>query len=271
MNRPLSLAISFILIFNFACNRSSPNPQDDILEVNKQIITLGGKSTNDTVRITSNSTWVFSISQNVSWLAITSSSGTGNDYIVISATEENPGSARTVNVNIATLSGSKSIPIHVTQPTTDFSYMAAFGGENNDNFNKFIETPEGDFIAVGQTISKSGDIPDNQAGESRLWVAKFDQMGLVKWSKVFGHGNGISIAKRSAGGYIILADAILEQASVSDAPADIDTWLLGIDEDGNVLWEKLIGGSGMDEIRSIKQLSDGNFILGGSTTSDDHD
>jgi hypothetical protein len=271
MNRALSLSISFILIFFFACNRKSSNPQDDILEVNKQIITLGGKSTNDTVRITSSSTWVFSISQNVSWLTITSSSGTGNDYIVITAKEENSGSARTVDVNIATVSGSKSIAVHVTQPTTDFSSMAVFGGENNDNFNGFIETPQGEFIAVGQTISKGGDIPDNQAGESRLWVAKFDEKGVVKWSKVFGHGNGISIAKRSAGGYMILADAILEQATVSDALADIDAWLIGIDEDGNVQWENLIGGSGTDELRSIKQLSDGNFILGGSTTSDDHD
>ena len=270
MTRTLSLTF-IILIFLFACSRNNSNPQDDILEVNKQSVTLGGKSSSDTIRITSSSSWRFSISENVKWFTVTTSIGSGNDYIVVSANEENSGPARAVDIIITNASESKSISIHVTQPTTDFMFMAAFGGENNDNLNKVIETSEGDFIAVGQTISNSGDIPDNDAGESRLWVIKFDDEGIVKWSKVFGHGNGISITKRSTGGYIILAHAILDQATISDAMADIDSWLLCIDEEGNVLWEKLIGGSRMDDLRSIKQLSDGNFILSGSTTSDDHD
>ena len=47
--------------------------------------------------------------------------------------------------------------------------------------------------------------------------------------------------------------------------------MVKITPQGELLWEKSIGGSNFDVARSIKSSQDGNFILSGSSRSDDFD
>src|SRR5947207_1224561 len=46
-----------------------------------------------------------------------------------------------------------------------------------------------------------------------------------------------------------------------------DIYLVRTDEDGNLLWTKTYGGSNIDQAFAIASVSDGGFIITGSTTS----
>ena len=45
-----------------------------------------------------------------------------------------------------------------------------------------------------------------------------------------------------------------------------DYWVVKLNSSGNIVWNKLLGGSNIDVAYSIQQTTDGGFILLGSTT-----
>jgi hypothetical protein len=46
-----------------------------------------------------------------------------------------------------------------------------------------------------------------------------------------------------------------------------DFWVLKLDKDGTVAWQKTYGGTGNDSAYSIQQTSDGGYIVAGETDS----
>jgi hypothetical protein len=48
-----------------------------------------------------------------------------------------------------------------------------------------------------------------------------------------------------------------------------DLWLLKITPNGDLIWEKTYGGNQFDSASSIIKLQDGNYMISGSTRSDD--
>ena len=46
-----------------------------------------------------------------------------------------------------------------------------------------------------------------------------------------------------------------------------DIWVLKLDRDGTITWQKTYGGSGYDDAYSIQQTSDGGYIVAGDTYS----
>ena len=45
-----------------------------------------------------------------------------------------------------------------------------------------------------------------------------------------------------------------------------DFWIIKVDDLGNQIWEKTVGGSQDDYLRDIKSTSDGGYICGGYST-----
>lgn len=48
----------------------------------------------------------------------------------------------------------------------------------------------------------------------------------------------------------------------------IDYWVLKLDTAGNIQWQKTVGTAENDLLNSIRQTTDGGYILGGSSDSD---
>jgi len=48
-------------------------------------------------------------------------------------------------------------------------------------------------------------------------------------------------------------------------------FVLKLDEDGNLLWQKTLGGSDNDYGESVDTTSDGGYIVAGYTQSNDED
>jgi hypothetical protein len=83
------------------------------------------------------------------------------------------------------------------------------------------------------------------------------------WSKTFGgpHGDGFwSLQKTRDGGYILTG-------YTSAQGQGSDLWLVKVDSDGGLLWDRAYGGSGEDVGYFVKETQDGGYVVIGSTGS----
>jgi hypothetical protein len=118
-------------------------------------------------------------------------------------------------------------------------------------------TFDGGYIVAGRTESFG-------AGSSDMLVLKLDPGGTVSWQKTYG-GNYFEYAKSiqqtKDGGYIVGG------RTTSFGAGSTDIWILKLDQDGNVTWQKTYGGDSTDYANAIQQTTDGGFIVVGSTFS----
>jgi len=100
-------------------------------------------------------------------------------------------------------------------------------------------------------------------GTSRM-VAASDSPPDTAWEKTFG-GSGwdeaFSVEQTTDGGYIIAGE------TYSSGNGGWDIYLIKTDASGNATWEKTFGGIYDDYAESVRQTTDGGYILGGTTTS----
>ena len=78
---------------------------------------------------------------------------------------------------------------------------------------------------------------------------------------------GYSVDATSDNGMIITGIAYSEDGNISGAKGQGDLWVVRLGSDGKPLWNHAYGGNGSDYGLSVKTLSDGNFIIVGTTGS----
>jgi hypothetical protein len=97
---------------------------------------------------------------------------------------------------------------------------------------------------------------------------------IIQWKKTFGgFGNDYarSIQQTTDGGYIVAGYTDSNDGDVSYNHGGDDIWIIKLDENGNLEWEKSLGGSSRDEAHSIQKTTDGGYIVAGVTMSNDGD
>jgi hypothetical protein len=140
-------------------------------------------------------------------------------------------------------------------------WQKIYGGSSDDTFSSIQQTTDGGHIVAG---SKGSVPPDDGFGLQDLWVLKLDSTGKVVWQNIYGESGmekANSIQQTSDGGYIV-AGITVGSFNNNHGPY-YDIWLLKLDSSGNVLWQKVYGGSYDENIGSIQQTSDGGYILTG--------
>ncbi len=88
------------------------------------------------------------------------------------------------------------------------------------------------------------------------------------WTKTYGGSgdeSGLSIINTYDNGFLVIG------STNSFGNGNFDYWIIKIDENGNEIWNKTFGGSGIDVGMSIKQTTDGGFILVGHSSSFNND
>ncbi|HEY3249985.1 MAG TPA: T9SS type A sorting domain-containing protein, partial [Ignavibacteria bacterium] len=96
------------------------------------------------------------------------------------------------------------------------------------------------------------------------YIVKLDNNGTILWTKTFGgFGDeyGESIVQTSDGGYAVGG------YTNSYGAGDYDDYIAKLDAAGAIQWFKTYGTAGYDYALSIKQTTDGGYVLFGSTSS----
>ena len=163
---------------------------------------------------------------------------------------------------------------------TSFSYAQdilwekSYGGKHAEFLYDAIPTPDYGFILAGSSISgKNGNKENNNKGDLDYWLWKMDEKGNLDWQKSFG-GTKVdllqSIAITSDGGFILGGTSSSDKGmdKLEDSKGQEDFWVLKLNAKGGELWQKTIGGNGMEKLLSIAQTKDGGYILGGTSSSD---
>lgn len=149
-----------------------------------------------------------------------------------------------------------------------------YGGLNNDYARQVINTTDGGVIVSGYTDSNNGDVKSNN-GSSDLWVLKLDADGNFVWQKNYGGTGSDSyggITACSDGGYILCG--ITDSNNSGDVPAtkgSTDILVIKIDANGNKVWSKTFGGTGLDGAISVLGDADGGCTVAGFTESNNGD
>jgi len=122
--------------------------------------------------------------------------------------------------------------------------------------NSIYQTSDGGYIVAGY----KSIIGENT---SDFLVLKLDPGGNIQWQKSYDidHEIANSIQQTSDGGYIVAG------YTGSGAVGGSDAFLLKLDSNGNIQWQKTYGGTGEDRANSVQQTPDGGYIVGGFTNS----
>ncbi|MCX6281434.1 MAG: T9SS type A sorting domain-containing protein [Bacteroidetes bacterium] len=161
--------------------------------------------------------------------------------------------------------------------TGNLVWEKSFGGSIQDHGRGVVQTLDGGIIVGGGTTSEDGLVQCQHRGEfekSDAWVIKLDSAGNIQWQNCYGGSLSDFIYKIQPlpdSTYLLLGVTNSYDGDVSGNHGDYDYWVIKIDRWGNILWQKCYGGSGYDAPVFMKTLSDGNFMIGGLTRSNDGD
>ena len=134
-------------------------------------------------------------------------------------------------------------------------WQKTYGGTMYDYAHSIQQTSDGGYIVAGVTYSFG-------VGGMDVWVFKLDGNGNVQWQKTYGStwdDRANSIQQTSDSGYIV--------AGYTYIYGSVGTygWLLKLDGNGNVQWQKTYGSTMGDYANSIQQTTDGGYIVAGNT------
>jgi hypothetical protein len=118
-----------------------------------------------------------------------------------------------------------------------------FGGTNTETCYGVTETSDG-YLMIGASDSVDVDIKNNK-GSYDFWIVKTDKSGTLLWEKSFG-GSEIdearAITPTNDGNFIIIGDTRSKNKDVSKNNGGADLWVIKINTNGNLIWEKKLWG-----------------------------
>ena len=155
-------------------------------------------------------------------------------------------------------------------------WQKCLGGTNDEWLDDLKSTSDGGYILTGQTESNDGDVSGFHGGGTYdCWVVKLDSSGSIVWQRCLGGtgtDGGGAIQQTSDGGYIVCGWSNSNDGDVSGNHGGTDIWLVKLDSTGNTVeWQKSIGGSGSDVGVDVYQCSDGGYVIGGYSNSNNGD
>jgi len=132
-------------------------------------------------------------------------------------------------------------------------------------------TSDGGFVLAG--IIEMYD-PVEDWWDEDIWIVKLDENGDFEWEKKYGgdeHEYASSIQQTSDSGYIVSGEISGEDPVTFEWEEKV--WVLKLDADGDIEWQKKYGVSGVSEVEeensNIQQTSDGGYVLVNSVEWED--
>ena len=185
------------------------------------------------------------------------------NYLVAGQTISNDGQVTGFHGGLGFLS---DFWIIKTNSTGKLLWQKTLGGVKEDVPFDIALSADGGYVIAGEPGSIDGDVTNNHS-QTDFWIVKLNTAGSLVWQHTYG---GIredaphSIIASADGGFLVAG-----KYTQSDGTTDM--WVIKINSDGTMLWQKFYGNIFSDEAYSIAPTTDGGFITAGTTMGIDGD
>ncbi len=141
-------------------------------------------------------------------------------------------------------------------------WQQCYGTSTLDRTFGITATENGYMLAIEV---RSGEGLTNYHGLDDIWVVNIDSTGEMLWEKCFG-GSGYDtprkIINKGNNEYYVLGGSSSTDGDVqSYNHGNSDIWVIKINGQGDLLWEKCYGSPGTDEPRDMILTPDGGFAM----------
>lgn len=148
----------------------------------------------------------------------------------------------------------------------------SYGGADSDYLLALKPTVDGGFILAGYSASPPGGTKTApNYGLIDAWLVRVDAEGNPLWDVSFG-GSASDDLKAVvvlpdggflAGGMTMSIDGDLSGLNHGNS----DTWVLRLDPEGRLLWNKTYGGTGSDQLRALLRVPERGFLIAAHSDS----
>lgn len=233
-----------------------------------------GNSKSNALKHAGGDSWVIKLNKNgeKEWSKFYGGSFTDTPYSVIETSENEfiiAGASDSNDVDIKNPKGAYDFWIIKISNIGTLIWEKSFGGTQIDEAKSIIKTNDGNYIIVGNTRSNNKDVSNNKGGAD-IWLIKITSNGTLIWEKNFGgtsFDRAESIKNANDGGFIILGNSRSSDGDASKNNGQNDAWLLKLDNNANLEWQKSIGGSNIDQAFDAVELDNQTILVVGESNS----
>lgn len=165
---------------------------------------------------------------------------------------------------------------HCRSQVVSERWSACFGGSASEEGSGILQV-ENTYWIVSNTASNNGDISYNH-GAWDIWLVRIDSVGNLLSEKTYGgsyaEGGFTDIKKLNDSTFYLICDTKSIDGDIGENPwpgVNGNYWVVQINKQGEIVWEKVLGGSGIDWVRDATVTNDGGIIVLGISTSGDGD
>ena len=148
-----------------------------------------------------------------------------------------------------------------------------YGGSEIEQEKKIIRCFDGGFALFGYTYSNDGNVTGNH-GEADYWIIKVDSLGNLLWQRAFGgtsHDWSNDMAATPDSGFLLTGLSMSTDGNITGNHGFFDCWIVKLDRNGNLQWEKSLGSTGTDVGISVTTTNDGGYIVAATTDTGNGD
>jgi hypothetical protein len=144
----------------------------------------------------------------------------------------------------------------------EITWQQCYGTITNDYAFGIAKTEDGYMFAIEVF---SGDGLTNYHGSYDIWLVNTDSIGNILWEKCYGGSSAESpykLIKKPEDEYFIFGYAGSTDGDVQSGNHGYsDLWVVKINAEGDIIWEKTYGSIGHDNPRDMILTPDGGFVM----------
>lgn len=163
-----------------------------------------------------------------------------------------------------------------TDRSGQLKWAKNIGGHGDEKFSGSVLSVDTNYYIIGGTNSKNGDCTDTAwhwkvDTHTDCFLFKLDAAGNILWNRSYG-GTGEdnimnAIYDERDSTIVIVGQTNSNDYMVKGALGSKDMWVVKADKDGNLIWQKPLGGAEEDGGTSIVMTQSGGYKIYGHTNN----
>jgi len=145
--------------------------------------------------------------------------------------------------------------------------QSGFGGNSVEDRGYIAEIEDAYYLTISTYSDASGNKSENSFGDTDVWLVKMDKDFTIIWDKTIG-GNyteyGGTVFKNANGKLVLFATSQSIPSGNKTSPrygSSYDSWIVLLNEDGDLLEQYTLGGNGSDGCEIIEYPNDPTKLL----------